>query len=70
MDTYTKAELKALETLEQSWSGDYLKYADENVKVWLTHPDNVAYDGDYQIEILDWNGVWKRQIFYFNGLSF
>lgn len=33
MDTYTKAELKSMETLEQSWSGDYLKYEDRNVKV-------------------------------------
>ena len=65
MNTYTKAELKALETLEQSWSGDYLKYEDKNVKIWLTHPDNVAYDGDYQIEILDWKGHWVRQVFNF-----
>ena len=67
MDTYTKAELKSMETLEQSWSGDYLKYEDENVKVWLTHPDNTAYDGDYQIEILDWNGKWVCQKFYFKS---
>ena len=65
MDKYTRSELKSMETLEQSWSGDYLKYEDKNVKVWLTHPENVRYDGDYQIEILDWNGRWKRHVFYF-----
>lgn len=63
---YTKAELRSMDTIEQSWSGDELKYKNENIKVWLTHRENTMYDGDYQIEILDWNGNWKRQIFYFD----
>lgn len=67
MDSYTKAELKEMETLEQSWSGDYLKYEDKNYKVWLTHPDHVKSDGDYQIEELDWNGRWIRHVFYFES---
>ena len=62
---YTKAELRSMDTIEQSWSGDELKYKDEDTKVWLTHRENTMYDGDYQIETLDRKGNWKRQIFYF-----
>lgn len=63
---YTKAELRSMDTIEQSWSGDELKYKDEDTKVWLTHCENIMYDGDYQIETLDRKGNWKRQIFYFD----
>lgn len=47
-----------MDTLEQSWSGDELKYDDGHIKIWLTHRENTAYDGDYQIEALI-NGCWK-----------
>ena len=61
---FTKRELKQLDTIEQSWSGDELKIYDGNVKVWLTHRDNIAYDGDYQIET-NINGTWYCEKFYF-----
>ena len=64
MYTFTKLDLKLMDTIEQSWSGDELKIDEGNVKVWLTHHENRAYDGDYQIEIRV-NGVWQCEKFYF-----
>ena len=55
---FTKRDLRLLETIEQSWSGDELKINDENIRVWLTHPDNSKYDGDYQVEIRV-DGTWR-----------
>ena len=62
---YTKMQLRSMDTIEQSWSGDELKIEDGNTRVWLTHRENVTYDGDYQIETLDDNGRWTREVFYF-----
>jgi hypothetical protein len=62
--SYSKRDLEQLDTIEQSWNGDYLKIHDENVKVWLTHPENRQYDGDYTIETRI-NGVWYATIYYF-----
>ena len=64
MYTFTKRELKSMDTIEQSHSGDELKIHDGNVKVWLTHHENIAYDGDYQVEIMV-NGKWQCEKFYF-----
>ena len=54
-----------MDTIEQSWSGDELKYSDTNIKVWLTHPDNSDYDGDYQVETKI-NGKWFCTKYYFD----
>lgn len=56
---YTKRELRDLPTIEQAWDGDELKIHDGTVKVWLTHPENRAYNGDYTIEVL-MNGRWVQ----------
>jgi hypothetical protein len=61
---FEKRELQRLETIEQSWSGDELKIETDNMRVWLTHRENIAYDGDYQIETLV-NGRWILEVFYF-----
>lgn len=63
--SYSKRELEQLDTIEQSWSGDELKIEDGNVKVWLTHRENRAYDGDYVIETRI-NGVWHQTSYYFD----
>lgn len=47
---YTKRELQSLETIEQAWDGDELKIEEENMRVWLTHPENRRWNGDYTIE--------------------
>jgi len=49
---YTKRELESLETIEQAWDGDKLKIKEDDFRVWLTHPENRAYNGDYTIEVL------------------
>jgi hypothetical protein len=54
--SYTLSYLKSLPTIEQSWSGDFLKIQTKKKRVWLTHPDNRAYDGFYQIETLTKDG--------------
>ena len=64
MYNFTKRDLNNLDTIEQSHSGDELKIDDGNVRVWLTHRENRAYDGDYQVEIRV-NGVWQCEKFYF-----
>lgn len=60
---FTRTELKQYPTIEQSHSGDYLKIDKDGVRVWLTHPENIAYDGDYQVEICV-DGVWRCESFY------
>ena len=62
---FTKHELKQKDTIEQSWRGDELKIENENVRVWLTHPENRGYDGDYQVEIKI-DGVWTCESFTFD----
>jgi len=47
---YSKRELESLETIEQAWDGDELKIEEQNLRVWLTHPENRQYNGDYTIE--------------------
>lgn len=56
---YTKRELESLETIEQAWDGDELKIKEDDFKVWLTHPENRAYNGDYTIEVLIL-GKWEQ----------
>ena len=53
-----------MDTIEQSWSGDELKIQNENVRIWLTHRENRAYDGDYQVEI-NVDGRWICESFSF-----
>ena len=62
---FTRSELRGYDTIEQSHSGDELKIDEGNVRVWLTHPENRVYDGDYQIEIKV-NGKWSCES-YLNG---
>ena len=56
---YTKRELKSLETIEQAWDGDELKIKEDDYRVWLTHPENRKYNGDYTVEVLV-NGKWEQ----------
>ena len=66
---FTRMELRGYETIEQSHSGDYLKIDKGNVRVWLTHSENRAYDGDYQIEIKI-NGKWNLKSYLDGGIEF
>jgi hypothetical protein len=61
---FTKHELQSMDTIEQSWSGDELKIQNENVRIWLTHRENRAYDSDYQVEI-NVDGRWICESFSF-----
>ena len=65
MYSFTKRELINMDTIEQSHSGDELKIEENNVRVWLTHRENRAYDGDYQVEIMV-NGRWQCEKFQFD----
>lgn len=65
MNTFTKRELQQLDTIEQAWDGDELKIKEENVRVWLTHRENRAYNGDYTVETCI-NGVWHQTNCYFD----
>ena len=58
--SYTKRELENLETIEQAWDGDELKIKEEGYRVWLTHRENRAYNGDYTIETLV-DGRWEQE---------
>lgn len=62
--TYTKSELNRLETIEQSWDGDELKIQEDGYRVWLTHRENRAYNGDYTVETLV-DGKWEQESFMF-----
>jgi hypothetical protein len=61
---YTKSELNRLETIEQSWDGDELKIQEDGHRVWLTHRENRAYNGDYTVETLV-DGKWEQESFMF-----
>lgn len=61
---YTKSELNRLETIEQSWDGDELKIQEDGYRVWLTHRENRAYNGDYTVETLV-EGKWEQKSFMF-----
>jgi len=63
--SYSKRDLQQLETIEQAWDGDELKIEEDGVKVWLTHRENRAYNGDYTVETRI-NGVWYQQSFLFD----
>ena len=65
MYSFTKRELTNMDTIEQSHRGDELKIEENNVRVWLTHRENRAYDGDYQVEIMV-NGRWQCEKFQFD----
>jgi len=58
--TYTKRQLQSLDTIEQAWDGDELKIWKDDVKVWLTLPENRKYNGDYTIERLV-DGKWEQE---------
>ena len=62
---FKKRELQEMDTIQQSWSGDELKIQNKNVRVWLTHRENRAYDGDYQVEI-NVDGRWMCESFSFD----
>ena len=62
--TYTKRELRDLETIEQAWDGDELKIDDGDIRVWLVHPENRQYNGDYVVET-SINGSWHQTPGYF-----
>ena len=64
---YTKRQLESLETIEQAWDGDELKIKEDDFKVWLTHPENRAYNGDYTIEALIL-GKWEQSNHSFSFL--
>ena len=60
--TYSKSQLVALETIEQAWDGDELKIYEGNTKVWLTLPENRAYNGDYTVETYNsQTGKWEQE---------
>jgi hypothetical protein len=63
---YTKYELTELEVLEQAWDGDELVMNSGDEKVWLTHPENRSYNGDYTLEtICPITGGWVQESFLF-----
>ncbi len=62
--TYTKRQLQSLDTIEQAWDGDELKIWKDETKVWLSHPDNRKYNGDYTIERLV-DGRWEQENCWF-----
>ena len=62
--SYTKSELRDLDTIHQAWDGDELKIDEGDLRVWLTHPENRKYNGDYTVENLV-NGVWQQQSYNF-----
>ncbi|NCZ71155.1 MAG: hypothetical protein EB010_09005 [Acidimicrobiia bacterium] len=62
--SYTRSELNSLQTIEQAWDGDELKIWTDDKKVWLTHRENRAYNGDYTIETLV-DGRWIQENYYF-----
>jgi hypothetical protein len=63
---YSKHELQQLDTIEQAWDGSELKIEENNIRVWLTPPENRRYDGDYTIERRDMNGKWEQQLYMFD----
>jgi hypothetical protein len=65
---FTRSELRGYDTIELSHSGDELKIDEGHIRVWLTHPENRAYDGDYQIEIKV-NGKWSCKSYLNEGIE-
>jgi hypothetical protein len=65
MYSYTNRELQQLDTIEQAWDGDELKIDDGDIRVWLTHRENRAYNGDYTVETRN-VGRWEQQNCYFD----
>ena len=66
ISNYTRADLINLNTIEQAWDGDMLKIEEDGYKVWLTHPENRPYNGDYTVEILDpISGRWEQESYTF-----
>ena len=63
---YSKHDLQQLDTIEQAWDGSELKIEENNIRVWLTPPENRRYDGDYTIERRDMNGKWEQQLYMFD----
>ena len=65
--TYTRSELRNLDTIEQSWDGAELKIDADQYRVWLNPRENAPYDGDYTVEMLDpISGKWESENYYFN----
>jgi hypothetical protein len=63
---YTKLELMQMETIEQAWDGDELKINDGDRRVWLSHRENRAYNGDYTVETFDQtSGKWEQENYIF-----
>jgi len=62
--TYTKRELRDLDTIEQAWDGDELKIDNGDIRIWLVHPENRQYNGDYVVETRI-NGSWHQTPGYF-----
>ena len=65
MYSYTNRELQQLDTIEQAWDGDELKIDDGDIRVWLTHRENRAYNGDYTVETRN-VGRWEQQNYWFD----
>lgn len=64
---YTRSELVNLDPIEQAWDGDELVIEEDGYKVWLTHPENRKYNGDYTVEMLDpIDGKWVQESYYFD----
>jgi len=61
---YTKRDLQNLDTIEQAWDGDELKIEEQGYRVWLTHPENRQWNGDYTVETLV-NGKWEQTNYSF-----
>lgn len=58
--TYTRRELRAMDTIKQAWDGDELKIEEDGLRVWLVLPQNTPYNGDFVIETLV-NGKWEQE---------
>ena len=63
--SYSKRDLMFLDTIEQAWDGDELKIDDGDIRIWLTHRENRAYNGDYTLETRI-NGKWHQTACYFD----
>ena len=63
---YAKSELREMETIEQAWDGDELKVECNDYKVWLVHPENRQWNGDYVVEV-NKNGKWEQTSYYFEN---
>ena len=64
--TYTKRELISMDTIQQTWDGDELKIDEPRYRVWLVHPENRQWNGDYIIETMDDRGRWEQESMLFS----